>query len=283
MTTTVLTKFAPTALAAAAIGLGALMTVGAPSAHASGKSDCESKGGTYSETTIVDNTTGKIGTVHRCCVKDATTNTTSCTSTTVTNNSRIPGDRSPGGDRGRRNYRAGSADATRSPRCVEHGRAYPGGPVAQQTRRKETTSDDELNDRRLRRVAAPGRRGPQREVRRRPCSFSPQPWGRDEEGGADGGRGSKHPVVAVWNVLELSLALGVKPALGAILALDGDPLTKPVIINRVGRWHHRAGQLSTTWPSRTWTLIHCRSVRHQGSSIRFAAAGRNHLGRQTQP
>ena len=90
MTTTVLTKFAPTALAAAAIGLGALMTVGAPSAHASGKSDCESKGGTYSETTIVDNTTGKIGTVHRCCVKDATTNTTSCTSTTVTNSSRIP-------------------------------------------------------------------------------------------------------------------------------------------------------------------------------------------------
>ena len=86
-----------------------------------------------------------------------------------------------------------------------------------------------------------------------------------------------------WNVLELSLALGVKPALGAILALDGDPLTKPVIINRVGRWDHRAGQLSTTWPSRTWTLIHCRRVRHQGSSIRFAAAGRNHLGRQTQP
>ena len=90
MTTTVLTKFVPTALAAAAIGLGALMTVGAPSAHASEKSDCESKGGTYSETTIVDNTTGKTGTVHRCCVKDATTNTTSCTSTTVTNNSRIP-------------------------------------------------------------------------------------------------------------------------------------------------------------------------------------------------
>ena len=90
MTTTVLTKFVPTALAAAAIGLGALMTVGAPSAHASEKSDCESKGGTYSETTIVDNTTGKTGTVYRCCVKDATTNTTSCTSTTVTNDSRIP-------------------------------------------------------------------------------------------------------------------------------------------------------------------------------------------------
>lgn len=34
------TKFVPTALAAAAIGLGALMTVGAPSAHASEKSDC---------------------------------------------------------------------------------------------------------------------------------------------------------------------------------------------------------------------------------------------------
>ncbi len=96
MTTIVLTKFAPTALGAAAIGLGALMTVGVPSAHASEKSDCASKGGTYSETTIVDNKTGKIGTVHRCCVKDATTNTTSCTSTTVTNNSRIPVDVGPG-------------------------------------------------------------------------------------------------------------------------------------------------------------------------------------------
>ena len=90
MTTIVLTKFVPTALAAAAIGLGALITIGAPSAHASAKSDCESSGGTFSETTIVDNKTGKTGTVHRCCVKDATTNTTSCTSTTVTNNSRIP-------------------------------------------------------------------------------------------------------------------------------------------------------------------------------------------------
>ena len=96
MTTIVLTKFAPTALAATAIGLGALMTVGAPSAHASAKSDCESSGGTFSETTIVDNKTGKIGTVHRCCVKDATTNTTSCTSTTVTNNSRIPVNVAPG-------------------------------------------------------------------------------------------------------------------------------------------------------------------------------------------
>ena len=90
MTTTVLTKFVPTALAAASIGIGALMTVGAPSAHASGKSDCEKQGGTYTETTIVDNSTGKTGTNYRCCVKDATTNTTSCTSTTVTNSSRIP-------------------------------------------------------------------------------------------------------------------------------------------------------------------------------------------------
>ena len=90
MITIVLTKFAPTALAAAAIGFGALMTVGAPSAHASAKSDCESKGGTYSETTIVDNQTGKIGTSQRCCVKDTATNTTTCTNTTVTNASRVP-------------------------------------------------------------------------------------------------------------------------------------------------------------------------------------------------
>ncbi len=79
-----MTKFTTTALAAAAIGFGALMTVGAPAAHASEKSDCESRGGTYSETTIVDNKTGKIGTNYRCCVKDTATNTTSCTSTTVT-------------------------------------------------------------------------------------------------------------------------------------------------------------------------------------------------------
>jgi hypothetical protein len=38
MTTTALTKFAPTVLTAAAIGLGALMTIGAPSAHASERS-----------------------------------------------------------------------------------------------------------------------------------------------------------------------------------------------------------------------------------------------------
>ena len=63
MNTIILTKFAPTALAAAAIGFGALMTVGAPSAHASAKSDCESKGGTYSETTIVDNRTGNASRV----------------------------------------------------------------------------------------------------------------------------------------------------------------------------------------------------------------------------
>jgi hypothetical protein len=90
MTTIVLTKFVPTALAAAAIGLGALMTVGAPSAHASERSDCEGKGGTFTETQVYDQTTGKSGTSYRCCVKDAATNTTSCTSTTVTKNSRIP-------------------------------------------------------------------------------------------------------------------------------------------------------------------------------------------------
>ena len=80
-----MTKFVTIALAAAAIGFSALMTVGTPAAHASQKSDCESKGGTYSETKIVDNGTGKTGTTYRCCVKDAATNTTSCTSTTVTN------------------------------------------------------------------------------------------------------------------------------------------------------------------------------------------------------
>jgi hypothetical protein len=79
-----MTKFIPTVLAAAAIGLSALMTFGAPAAHASEKSDCESKGGTYTETTITDNTTGKIGTTYRCCVEDASTKTTTCTSTTVT-------------------------------------------------------------------------------------------------------------------------------------------------------------------------------------------------------
>jgi hypothetical protein len=88
MTTIVSSKFVPTALAAAAIGLGALLTVGAPSAHASEKSDCEGKGGTYTETAVTWN--GKSGTTYRCCVKDAATNTTSCTSTTVTKNSRIP-------------------------------------------------------------------------------------------------------------------------------------------------------------------------------------------------
>ncbi|WNG92617.1 hypothetical protein [Mycobacterium sp. ITM-2016-00318] len=79
-----MTKFAPTVVTAAAIGFGALLIVGAPAANASPKSDCEGKGGTYSETTIVDNGTGKIGTSYRCCVKDAATNTTSCTTTTVT-------------------------------------------------------------------------------------------------------------------------------------------------------------------------------------------------------
>jgi hypothetical protein len=96
MTAIVLTKFVPTAFAAAAIGIGALMTVGAPVAHASEKSDCEGKGGTYSETTIVDNTTGKTGTSYSCCVKDAQTNTTSCTNTTVTKASRVPVDVGPG-------------------------------------------------------------------------------------------------------------------------------------------------------------------------------------------
>src|SRR5262245_23111883 len=79
-----MTKFMATALGAAAIGLSALMTVGAPSAHASEKSDCDAKGGTYTETTVTDNKTGKIGTNYRCCVTDAQTNTTTCTSTTVT-------------------------------------------------------------------------------------------------------------------------------------------------------------------------------------------------------
>jgi hypothetical protein len=88
MTTTAFTKFVPTALAAAAIGFGALMTVGAPSAHASEKSDCEGKGGTYTETQVTWN--GKTGTTYRCCVKDTATNTTSCTSTTVTKISQVP-------------------------------------------------------------------------------------------------------------------------------------------------------------------------------------------------
>lgn len=88
MTAIVSAKFVPTALAAAAIGLGALMAVGAPTAHASEKSDCEGKGGTYTETQVTWN--GKTGTTYRCCVKDTATNTTSCTSTTVTKNSRIP-------------------------------------------------------------------------------------------------------------------------------------------------------------------------------------------------
>jgi hypothetical protein len=94
MTTIVSTKLVPAALAAAAIGLGALMTVGAPSAHASERSDCEGKGGTYTETAVTWN--GKSGTTYRCCVKDAATNTTSCTSTTVTKNSRIPVNVRPG-------------------------------------------------------------------------------------------------------------------------------------------------------------------------------------------
>jgi hypothetical protein len=94
MTAIVSTRFVPTALAAAAIGLGALMTVGAPSAHASEKSDCEGKGGTYTQTEVTWN--GKTGTNHRCCVKDAASNTTSCTSTTVTKNSRIPVTVGPG-------------------------------------------------------------------------------------------------------------------------------------------------------------------------------------------
>jgi hypothetical protein len=94
MTAIVSAKFVPTALGAAAIGLVALMTVGAPFAHASERSDCEGKGGTFTETSVTWN--GKPSTVYRCCVKDATTNTTSCTSTTVTKNSRIPVNVRPG-------------------------------------------------------------------------------------------------------------------------------------------------------------------------------------------
>lgn len=93
MTTTVSTKFVTTALAAAAIGFGALMT-GAPAAHASEKSDCDAKGGTYTETQVTWN--GKTGTTYRCCVKDTATNTTSCTSTTVTKAVRIPATVRPG-------------------------------------------------------------------------------------------------------------------------------------------------------------------------------------------
>jgi hypothetical protein len=88
MATIVFTKFAPTVVGAAAIGFGVLMTVGAAAAHASEKSDCEGKGGTYTETQV--NWNGKDSTVYRCCVKDTATNTTSCTTTTVTKNSRIP-------------------------------------------------------------------------------------------------------------------------------------------------------------------------------------------------
>ena len=88
------TKFMATAVAAAAIGLGALMTVGVPSAHASEQSDCEAKGGTYTKTEI--NWNGKDATVHRCCVKDEATKTTDCTSTTVTKITRIPDTVRPG-------------------------------------------------------------------------------------------------------------------------------------------------------------------------------------------
>jgi hypothetical protein len=79
-----MSKFIATTLAAAAIGFSALMTVGAPVAQASEKSDCDAKGGTYTETKVYNQTTGKSGTNYRCCVKDAATNTTTCTSTTVT-------------------------------------------------------------------------------------------------------------------------------------------------------------------------------------------------------
>ena len=92
MPATVLAKFAPAVLAAA-IGLGAAM-VGAPAAHTSEKSDCEGKGGTFTETQVTWN--GKPSTVYRCCVKDTATNTTSCTSTTVAKISRIPESVRPG-------------------------------------------------------------------------------------------------------------------------------------------------------------------------------------------
>ena len=96
MTTIISAGFASTVVAAGSIALGALMTIGAPHAHASEKSDCEGKGGTYTQTTIFDQTSGKTGTNHRCCVKDTATNTTSCTSTTVTNAILVPADIPPG-------------------------------------------------------------------------------------------------------------------------------------------------------------------------------------------
>ena len=88
MATIAFTKLVPTVVGAAAIGFGALLTVGAASAHASEKSDCDAKGGTYTETQV--NWNGKDSTVYRCCVKDTATNTTTCTSTTVTKTSQIP-------------------------------------------------------------------------------------------------------------------------------------------------------------------------------------------------
>ncbi|WP_101947874.1 hypothetical protein [Mycobacterium sp. 3519A] len=89
MLTTSFTRFATPALAAAVLGLGTLMTVAAPTAYASEKSDCAAKGGTYTETKIYNQTTGKSGTNYRCCVTDKATNTTSCTSTTVTNSKQV--------------------------------------------------------------------------------------------------------------------------------------------------------------------------------------------------
>ena len=94
MTTSSPTRFVRSAVAAAAIGFAALLTVGAPAANASEKSNCEAKGGTFTETQVTWN--GKTGTTYRCCVKDTATNTTDCTSTTVTKNVQIADTVRPG-------------------------------------------------------------------------------------------------------------------------------------------------------------------------------------------
>lgn len=88
MNTLVSPKFVSTALVAASIGLGALMTVSAPAAHADNRSDCQSRGGTYTETSVDYN--GKPTTISRCCVTDVATKTTDCTTASVSKNVRIP-------------------------------------------------------------------------------------------------------------------------------------------------------------------------------------------------
>lgn len=75
--------FLAATLAAAAIGLGTLMTLSAPAAHADSKSDCENQGGTYTEGTVTDVLgTHKVGT---CCVKNVATGETKCTQTVLSN------------------------------------------------------------------------------------------------------------------------------------------------------------------------------------------------------